>query len=148
MQGDLEIRGNAVNMAGQFIGDLHYNVHGQPVTIRYPKNGSFVGSVTTFHFLQILIIGHHILHGKEQRLEKPFAVLQKLAKSNLDGTLNDIEPNDDCESTANRTVLDSTVAVEHKTNTATEYTVRAIVQKRLVFKARPKPLIANVGKKV
>lgn len=44
----------------------------------------------------------------------------------------------------NTTVLDTTVAIENKTKVRTEYTVRAIVKKKLIFKARPKPIIANV----
>lgn len=43
-----------------------------------------------------------------------------------------------------RTVLDSTIAIEHKSATSTEYRVRAIVKKKLLFKARPKPIIANL----
>lgn len=44
----------------------------------------------------------------------------------------------------NTTVLDTTVAIENKTKVRTEYVVRAIVKKKLIFKARPKPIIANV----
>ncbi|XP_017493112.1 PREDICTED: chromosome transmission fidelity protein 8 homolog, partial [Rhagoletis zephyria] len=58
LQGDLEIR-SGENIHDLFIGDLYYNKYGQP----------------------ILIIGHHILQGREQKLEKPFAVLEK-TKSN------------------------------------------------------------------
>lgn len=42
------------------------------------------------------------------------------------------------------TVLDTTVAIENKTKVRTEYTVRAIVKKKLIFKTRPKPIIANL----
>lgn len=49
---------------------------------------------------------------------------------------------------SNRTVLDSTVAVEHKTVPKTEYLVRAVVRQKVLFKARPKPIIANVAKSV
>lgn len=44
----------------------------------------------------------------------------------------------------NTTVLDTTVGIENKTKVRTEYTVRAIVKKKLIFKTRPKPIIANV----
>lgn len=44
----------------------------------------------------------------------------------------------------NTTILDTTVGIENKTKVRTEYTVRAIVKKKLIFKTRPKPIIANV----
>lgn len=47
-----------------------------------------------------------------------------------------------------RTVLDSTISIEHKTVQRTEYYVQAIVKRKIVFKSRPKPIIANVAKKV
>lgn len=47
-----------------------------------------------------------------------------------------------------RTLLDNTVALEHKSRQRTEYTVRAICTKKLIFKSRPKPIIANVAKTV
>lgn len=82
-------------------------------------------------------------------MEKPFAVLEKIVKTN-DG--NGGEEDDMTASqnstTVDRTLLDSTIAIEHKSQTATEYHVRAIVKKRLIFKTRPKPIIANVAKKV
>ncbi|EDW33472.1 GL15472 [Drosophila persimilis] len=130
LQGDLEVRSNQ-DMHDQFIGDLYYNKYGQP----------------------ILIIGHHILQGREQKLEKPFAVLEK-SKSNEGQRLLDtsIATQDvsllNATSGAERTVLDHTIAQEHKSRQRTEYTVRAVCTKKLIFKSRPKPIIANVAKTV
>jgi len=56
LQGDLNAR-DFNNIGGKFVGDLHYGNDGSAM----------------------LIIGHHILFGKEQLLEKPFAVLRKKA---------------------------------------------------------------------
>lgn len=47
-----------------------------------------------------------------------------------------------------RTILDSTISIENKTVQKTEYYVKAIVKRKIVFKSRPKPIIANVAKKV
>ncbi|XP_011212968.2 chromosome transmission fidelity protein 8 homolog [Bactrocera dorsalis] len=127
LQGDLEIR-SGENIHNLFIGDLYYNKYGQP----------------------ILIIGHHILQGREQKLEKPFAVLEKLKSKDGKSSLNDT--NMDSNATLNRTIdctiLDSTVALENKSRQNTEYVVRALCTKKLIFKSRPKPIIANVATSV
>nr|XP_019529178.1 chromosome transmission fidelity protein 8 homolog [Aedes albopictus] len=145
LQGDLEVRGDRI-MDGQFIGDLLYNKYGQP----------------------ILIIGHHILQGRLQKMDKPLLVMEKCetrkrritepAPNNTEGddepeneTMLDVSQVSHLDSTiasSNRTVLDSTLAVEHKTVPKTEYQVRAVVKHKILFKARPKPIIANVGKSV
>ncbi|XP_017843618.1 chromosome transmission fidelity protein 8 homolog [Drosophila busckii] len=130
LQGDLEVRQNQ-NMHEQFIGDLYYNKYGQP----------------------ILIIGHHILQGREQKLDKPFAVLEKSKTNEGQQLLNLTNATLDASSLnatagAERTLLDETVALEHKSRQRTEYTVRAICTKKLIFKSRPKPIIANVAKSV
>lgn len=104
------------------------------------------------------------MHGKEQKMEKPFAVLEKIVQQvnenddideslicdqnttlhNVTGTLNQSQHN----ITANEhTVLDSTIAIQHKTKVETEYAVRAIVRRKIIFKSRPKPIIANMSKK-
>lgn len=46
------------------------------------------------------------------------------------------------------TILDSTLAIENKTEHMSEYIVKALIKKKLVFKSRPKPIIANVPKQV
>lgn len=82
-------------------------------------------------------------------MEKPFAVLEKIVRDaeETDEAANDLNQTN-LDSTINRTVLDSTIAIEHKSQTTTEYRVRAIVRKKLIFKTRPKPIIANVAKTV
>lgn len=56
LQGDLVSQTNS-SFEGKFIGDLHYTKSGQP----------------------LLIIGHHLLRGKEVSLEKPLALLKRQA---------------------------------------------------------------------
>ncbi len=93
-KGDLESRVGDAAVEGKFVGDLHYaKDSGAPV----------------------LIIGHHILHGKVQEMERPFVAMEKAFDS------------------------DSEI---------TEFRVKAVVRKKLVFKTRPKPIIANVPKKI
>lgn len=148
-------------MSGQFIGDLLYNKYGQPVSSEVKL--SYQQSIVDSYFLQILIIGHHILHGRLQKIEKPLLVIEKSDIHKKSSTTNANEDNEENETmldisqvsqmdstiaSSNRTVLDSTVAVEHKTVPKTEYLVRAVVKHKILFKARPKPIIANVAKSV
>ncbi|XP_060535757.1 chromosome transmission fidelity protein 8 homolog [Cylas formicarius] len=54
LQGDLKSHSES-SFEGQFVGDLHFTKSGTP----------------------LLIIGHHLLYGKETRMEKPLALLEK-----------------------------------------------------------------------
>ncbi|XP_044758026.1 chromosome transmission fidelity protein 8 homolog [Coccinella septempunctata] len=83
LQGDIKSHSES-NLENQFIGDLHFTKSGVP----------------------ILIIGHHLLYGKEVPLEKPFVVLEKKTE-------------------------------DHNT----EYIVKTIIRKRIIFKTRPKPIV-------
>lgn len=101
LQGDLKHSTGDIKNA-QFIGDLHFTESGVP----------------------ILIIGVHVLYGKETSLSKPFAVLEKIKLNADDGEQTNMET-DECENT-------------------TEYIVKAIVKRKLIFKGRPKPIVTDV----
>ncbi|KYN00987.1 PREDICTED: chromosome transmission fidelity protein 8 homolog [Cyphomyrmex costatus] len=97
LQGDLKFE-TIDNSNDQLIGDLHFTKTGVP----------------------ILIIGIHVLHGKEVTLDKPLLVLEKHC--------------------------DIRNEVEEEAMTKTQYFVKAIVRKKLLFKSRPKPIVTNVPK--
>lgn len=78
------------------------------------------------------------MFGFEKTLEKPFAVIEKVAKTDqTDADLDSQQP-------PNISILDSTVNIENRTEAQVEYHVRALIKKKLVFNQRPRPIISNI----
>uniref|UniRef100_A0A1B0EZX5 Uncharacterized protein n=1 Tax=Phlebotomus papatasi TaxID=29031 RepID=A0A1B0EZX5_PHLPP len=75
-------------------------------------------------------------------MEKPYAVLEKIVKPTEKSPEDENMEVDVNQSISDSQILDSTVAIEHKSRQKTEYLVKAIVKKKLIFRARPKPIIA------
>jgi len=91
LQGTLETKED-VHLEGKVIGNLHFDTKGTPM----------------------LVIGHHLLHGKVVDLDKPYAVLRKEANIyQYEGI--------------------------RKGNTC--YNICALVKKKIIFKTRPKPIV-------
>ena len=79
-----------------------------------------------------MIIGHHILQGKAVTLEKPIAVIAKNVE----------------EHSFHGDAVDVSMETESSEDDSTHYTVKAIIKRKVLFKTRPKPIIAHVPKKI
>ena len=69
-----------------------------------------------------MIIGHHILYGKVQDLEKPLVAIEKV----------EVEKELDQEE-----MMD----MDQHLEMTTEFRVKSVIKKKLIFKTRPKPII-------
>lgn len=69
----------------------------------------------------ILIIGYHILLGKIVDANPPLAVLKRSRSPN---------------------VFTSTSPIHEDSNSSTDYTLLALVRKKITFRTRPKPIVS------
>merc|ERR550532_3486802 len=79
-----------------------------------------------------MIIGHHILYGKVQSLERPLVSVEK------------VETGGELRRKEGEELMDLDEEMEVKV----EYRVKSIIKKKIIFKNRPKPIIANLPKPV
>merc|ERR1719447_2600210 len=75
-----------------------------------------------------MIIGHHILYGKIQSLERPLVSVER------------VETGGELKRKDGEELMDLDEEMEVKV----EYRVKSVIKKKIIFKNRPKPIIANL----
>lgn len=82
-------------------------------------------------------MGHHILHGKVVKLEKPLVVIARSSAR--------------CDDEHMTESLEKSTVKAEESSSAVEnpyYNVTAVIRNKIVFKTRPRPIISNVPKKL
>ncbi|XP_066923579.1 chromosome transmission fidelity protein 8 homolog [Clytia hemisphaerica] len=96
LQGTLE--SSEEELCGSHIGNLHFDDKGTPQ----------------------LICGHHLVTGKIQKLDKPYAVMKKNSISHG---------------------MSESMEIDDSDGQSTAYDIVAFVKQKIIFKNRPKPII-------
>lgn len=97
------------------MGDLHFNSDGVP----------------------IILLGHHILYGKAMPLEKPFVLLRKEVTKIQENKI----PIDDLDEEGVAEEKMDTEVFQAETKTKTNYSVIAVIRRKLLFNKRPRPIV-------
>ena len=123
-----------------------------------------------------MLLGHHLLHGQVVELSRPLLVTQKTKvcyklctdtdyptkhKSdvhfqvdtketvlNNNGFEQHMDLGDENLDSSSVTNNNETASSPQTPSCSTQYTIIAIIKQKIVFKDRPKPIVANVSKKV
>ena len=110
-----------------------------------------------------MVLGHHTLHGKVMKLEKPYVMLKKNQKKLTNFVVNkkkksrtDCEDGDAAAEEVNESFEELVMTdndEEDKANeedegpkTRTEYVVQAVVRQKILFNKRPRPIVQYQAK--
>ncbi|XP_065189261.1 chromosome transmission fidelity protein 8 homolog [Sycon ciliatum] len=134
LQGKLETK-DEDEFEGMNIGDLHFDERGTP----------------------LLVIGHHLLSGKVVKLERPYAIMDKIVKrTGADGEEVTMVDEDSPSAAASTSLTEggagdlddqSSSTGSSAPATSTEYVISAVIRKKVIFKIRPKPIVRKRVKK-
>ncbi|KIY51743.1 hypothetical protein FISHEDRAFT_36408 [Fistulina hepatica ATCC 64428] len=111
--------------------ELQGTIH---VDQKIERDGEFVGTLTIDDDMAkpTLFIGHNLLEGKVVTLPKPIAVLHRKGGTPVKGAQTEIS---DKESGLRPTA----------STTAVQWTISAIVKRKIVFSKRPTPIVKNAS---
>ena len=90
--------------------------------------------ILIFKGTPILILGHHILYGKVNNMEKPMVLLKKQVRK-VQTFMDELNEEDD------ENKMENHEGENNFAKTKTEYLVEWVIKRKILFNKRPRPIV-------